>query len=270
MSNRLFILLPAYNEAQSLPPLLGKLEAFTGQHPEIQARVVVVDDGSTDGTAEVLAGYEGPLALEVITHKLNRGLGETARDGFERIAELAAPDDIIIRMDCDDTHEPEYMERMVEKVREGNDVVIASRYQPGARTEGVNGYRRFVSACAQMVMKLVFPIPGVREYSCGYRAYRAELIQAAIRIYGNHFIDLKGLGFTCTVEKLIRMRMLGARFAEVPFTLHYEQKQSDSKMVTSATTLGYLVLIIKYMYPWGPVGREQARQAAEFRRARGR
>src|ERR1019366_10362422 len=84
-----------------------------------------------------------------------------------------------------------------------------------------------------------------------YRAYRASLIKDAIGVYGNDFIQLKGLGFTCTLEKLVKLKLLGARFAEAPFVLRYDQKVSESKMVSSITTLGYLVMTIMYHWPWG-------------------
>ncbi len=76
-------------------------------------------------------------------------------------------------------------------------------------------------------------------------------IQDAIAFYGDNFIQLKGLGFTCTLEKLVKLKLLGASFAEVPFVLRYDKKQSASKMITSITTLGYLIMAIAYHWPWG-------------------
>ena len=72
-------------------------------------------------------------------------------------------------------------------------------------------------------MKIFFLIRGVREYSCGYRAYSASIIKA-ISVYGNSFIQLRGLGFTCTLEKLVKLHMIGARFSEVPFVLRMIKK----------------------------------------------
>jgi dolichol-phosphate mannosyltransferase len=94
-----------------------------------------------------------------------------------------------------------------------------------------------------------------------------SLIQDAIAIFGNQFVDLKGLGFTGTIEKLVKCRMMGARIGEVPFVLRYDRKMSSSKVVTSVTTLGYLVLIAKYIRPWGDLGALWQKQCAE-RRAR--
>jgi dolichol-phosphate mannosyltransferase len=108
-------------------------------------------------------------------------------------------------------------------------------------------------------MKVFFPIRGLREYTCGFRAYRAEMIQRAIMYFGNNFIQLKGLGFTCTLEKMVKLKLLGAGFAEAPFVLRYDKKLSTSKMVSSVTTLGYLVMTVMYHWPWGG-WRAQARQ----------
>jgi dolichol-phosphate mannosyltransferase len=244
------ILLPAYNEEESLPTLIPKLGAFLAQSGR-KGVILIGNDGSRDRTAELAAQYASQYPIEVLTHKINRGLGETCRDLFERAAEILGPEDVIVRMDCDDTHEPEFIGRMIEKLDAGVDVVVASRFQPGGGQLGVSRYRAFISYCANLFMKFFFPIAGLREYSCGFRAYRASIIQAALRRYGNDFIQLKGLGFTCTLEKVIKLRLIGARFAEVPFVLRYDQKQSSSKMVSSVTTLGYLVMVILHYWPWG-------------------
>jgi dolichol-phosphate mannosyltransferase len=154
-------------------------------------------------------------------------------------------------MDCDDTHEPNVMASMIAKLDEGYDVVIASRFQPGGGQRGVDGRRAWISRLANLFMKLFFPIPNVREYSCGFRAYRAATIQNAIKFWGNDFISLKGLGFTGTLEKLIKLNVLGARITEVPFVLRYDQKHSRSQMIFSLTTLGYLTMTVLYYWPWG-------------------
>jgi dolichol-phosphate mannosyltransferase len=141
--------------------------------------------------------------------------------------------------------------------------VIASRYAPGGGQIGVDWYRRTISRIANLLMKMVFPIRGVWEYTCGFRAYRVSLIQDAMQIFGNRFIDLKGMGFTGTVEKMIKCKMMGAQVTEVPFVLRYDNKMSSSKVVTSITTLGYLTLIAKYLYPWGSIGQEWKHQIEE-------
>ena len=246
----ILILLPAYNEEESLPLLMPKLQNTLIEMGE-DFKILVCNDGSRDRTQELLEEYAASTSLEIIQHKINRGLGEAIRDLIERAAEITKPGDVIVRLDCDDTHEPEYIPSLVAKVRDGFDVVIASRFEPGGGQAGVSRHRAFISRSANLFMKVFFPIPGLKEYSCGFRGYRAEKIEEAISFYGNNFIQLKGLGFTCTLEKLVKLKLIGAKFGEVPFMLRYDQKQSDSKMVTSITTLGYLVMTLLYHWPWG-------------------
>jgi dolichol-phosphate mannosyltransferase len=262
----IYILLPAYNEEQALRPLLEKIDALM-REKNWNYRVVIVNDGSRDATDRILKELTAQYPLDVITHKYNRGLGETARDGFEHIAEAAAPTDVVVRMDCDDTHEPRHIVEMMAKIQEGYEVVIASRYAPGGGQMGLDWYRRAISRIANLLFKFSFPIPGVWEYTCGFRAYRAELIQDALAIFGNKFIDLKGLGFTGTLEKLVKFRMMGARMTEIPFVLRYDQKLSSSKVITSITTLGCFILIIKHTRYWAQEG-QRWRKEIEERKAR--
>ena len=246
----IWILLPAYNEEASLPKLLPKIEKVMKQHKETY-HIVVVDDGSNDQTPNLLQEYARAMPLTVITHSINRGLGETERDGFEYITSCAKDSDYIVRLDCDDTHDPEYIFTLINKINEGFDVVNGSRFQPGGGQIGVSPYRALVSYSANVFMKVLFNIKGIRDFSCGFRAYRAQVVKDAIRIFGNGFIQLKGLGFTSTLEMIVKLKLLGCRFAEMPFILRYDQKASPSKMVTSITTLGYLTMALLYHWPWG-------------------
>lgn len=250
----IYILLPAYNEEDALQPLMQKIDR-TMENSGLEYHVIVVNDGSADGTKAILDELKHSYPLEVIANKYNRGLGETIRNGMEYIAEVANAEDIIVRMDCDDTHDPKYIPEMVREVRNGYEVVIASRYQDGGGQLGLDRYRRAISRIANLLFKMAFPIKGIKEYTCGFRAYKVSLIQDALEIFGNKFIDLKGLGFTGTLEKLIKCRMMGAKITEIPFVLRYDQKLSSSKVVTSITTLGCFILIIKHSRYWAEEGK---------------
>ena len=246
----IWIVLPAFNEEASLPNLLPALDATLRRHGE-PYRMVVVDDGSRDDTADILRAHAGRMPLDVITHPINRGLGETERDGFEFVAGRCAADDVVVRVEGDETHDPEYIFSLVAKLREGPDVVNTSRFQPGGDQKGVDRYRAFISRGANMFMRLLFGIPNVRDYSCGFRAYRGRVVKDAVGIFGNNFVQLRGLGFTSTLEMIVKLHLLGCRFAEVPFVLRYDQKKSPSKMVGSITTLGYLIMAVLYHWPFG-------------------
>jgi dolichol-phosphate mannosyltransferase len=244
----IWILLPAYNEEVDLPRILEKIEDQMKGH---EYRVVVINDGSTDATADILEKFKGKLNLDVIAHPINRGLGETERDGFEYIAWRAKRDDYLVRIEGDDTHEPKYLFSMIDKLNQGYDVVNTSRFQPGGGQMGVDGYRAFISRSANIFMSIVFGVKGVRDYSCGFRAYRVSVIQDALAIFGNNLIQMRGLGFTSTLEIIVKLKILGCRFAEVPFVLRYDQKKGGSKMVGSVTMLGYFIMGMLYWWPLG-------------------
>ncbi|MBI5952684.1 MAG: glycosyltransferase [Chloroflexi bacterium] len=246
----IWIFVPAYNEEQDLPALLPKIHGVLKQKVQ-DHRIVVVNDGSVDRTGEILNEFQKMLPLDIVTHQINRGLGETERDGFEFIAMRCSPEDVIVRVEADNTHEPSYIFDLLAKLNEGYDVVNTSRFQPGGGQIGVDGYRAFISRAANSFMHFIFRIQGTRDYSCGYRAYRAQVIQDAIGIFGNNFIQLRGLGFTSTLEMIVKLHILGARFVEVPFVLRYDQKTGYSKMIGSVTTLGYLLMALLYHWPFG-------------------
>lgn len=247
---KIWVLLPAFNEENSIPIMFPKIRDYF-QGIGLEYQIVVLDDGSTDSTPRVLEEMKKHYPLHVLCHSINRGLGETERDAFEYVAATAQPEDIAVRLDCDDTHEPKYIQSMLDKIKEGFDVVNTSRFQPGGGQKGVNAYRATISYGANIFMKVLFNIPGVKDFSCGFRAYRVGVLQDAIRIFGNGFIQLKGLGFTSTLETIVKLNLLGCRFAEVPFVLRYDKKASPSKMVSSITTLGYLAMALLYHWPFG-------------------
>ena len=237
----LVIALPAYNEAETLPLLLNSIRQSM-QENGIEYRAVVVDDGSTDGTAEAVLSLASEMPVTLVEHSENRGLGDAIRTGLLAALEGTDPRDIIVTMDSDNTHTPGLIARMVRGIREGNDVIIASRYRPGANIQGVPRYRRFLSFGARVVFGLIFPTPNVRDFTCGFRAYRAEVLSQAFELYGAQFVAQSG--FSCMVDILLKLRRMGAIMAEVPLILRYDQKFGASKMMVFRTIGETLRLIV--------------------------
>ncbi len=237
----IWVVLPAFNEELSLPKLLAAIDEAMFESSLIY-RVLVMDDGSTDGTAALAREAAQTLPLVVESHLVNLGLGMTIRDGLMKAAALADPKDLIVTMDADNSHSPELILRMVRLAREGHDVVIASRYQPGSRVRGVPFARRALSYWGSWLFRLVFPIPGVRDYTCGYRAYRAAVLQKVIQQHGEAFFDQEG--FQCMVDILLKLRRNhDLLFGEVPLVLRYDLKEGASKMRvwrTIKNTLGLM------------------------------
>ncbi|MDZ4800967.1 MAG: glycosyltransferase [Bryobacteraceae bacterium] len=241
-SYKVIVVLPAYNEEENMPGLLDNLvETLTDASLDFE--VIVVDDGSTDGTPEILAAYRDRMPLHTYRHERNEGLGATIRDGLFHASRCARPKDIIVTMDADETHAPGLILRMVRMVKEGHDVVIASRYQRGARVVGLSLHRRAISSAASLLLRILFPMPGVRDYTCGYRAYRAETLLKAIDMYGDRFVDQEG--FQCMVDILLKLRRMPLVVAgEVPLILRYDLKKGASKMRIFETSWRTLKLLV--------------------------
>ena len=245
----IYFALPAYNEENSIKYVFEKIQnVMTALQTEYF--IIICNDGSTDNTLQEIIKYKNEKDI-IINHKMNRGLGETIRDLFEKFNAIASNDDFLIRLDCDNTHDPKIINNLINKINSGYDVVVASRYVGNGGQKGFSFYRKFISLMANQFMKFFFNIKGLKEYSSGYRIYTYEIIDRAIKKYGNNFIQLKSFGFSCTLEKLVKLNLLGAKITEVPFVLRYDQKKSSSKMVTSITTLGYIVMVILFYWPFG-------------------
>ncbi len=227
MPTTIYVCLPAYNEENNLSLLLDEFITLL-EKSSYPYKLILVNDGSTDRTGEIAQSYQTKLPLEILTHNPNKGLGEAIRTGFHHVVSLARDTDVIVYMDSDNTHDPIYIPSMVKKIEEGFDVVIASRYQPGSEERGVPFSRRLLSRVAGYVFRLFLPVKSVKDYTCGYRAYRVGLIKQAIQKYENQFITAKG--FACTDEILIKLSQLTNKMAEVPFILYYDRKKGESKL----------------------------------------
>jgi dolichol-phosphate mannosyltransferase len=238
----LFIVLPAYNEAENLPRQLETLrETMTATRDHY--RVIVVDDGSRDATAQVAETFAEAMPLTLVRHPVNQGLGAALRDGLAEALDQAGESDIVVTMDADDTQTSVLIDQMVQRIDAGCDVVIASRYRPGSRVVGVPLVRRVLSRGASWLMRAVLPIHGVRDFTCGCRAYRVTVLRRAIAHYGGELITQDG--FQCMVDILLRLRPLGVTFGEVPLLLRYDRKSGKSKMAVGRTTWNTLRLLAR-------------------------
>ncbi len=237
---KIWLLLPAFNEAGNLLSLLQGVAATLGTIGESYS-VVVVDDGSTDETRAVAAAVGRNLPVQVVSHPQNRGLARTIETAFGAVLSQTQGGDVVVTMDADNTHPPDLIPRMVEEIRRGADLVIASRYAPGGAEEGVPPLRRVLSRGIGVLMRLRFGLWGVRDYSSGYRAYRARLLQAAAQRYGTRLIESPG--FTVMAELLLKLQPFYPRMVEVPLQLRYDRKRGGSKMRVLQTVLAYLALL---------------------------
>lgn len=228
--------LPAYNEEASLGDLLVRI-ATVCQQAAIEFDVLVIDDGSTDATGEVARSRAKAMPVTVVRNEPNSGLGFSIHRGLKLAADASGPDDVIVTLDADLTQDPAYVPSMLAALdAEGADVVIASRYRKGSGIEGLSLVRHLLSYGVVLVMALARPIKGVRDYSCGFRAYKARIIQWGFEHYGDGFESEDG--FACMLE--IAQRLRGhATFVEVPFVLRYGIKRKASAIKVWPTIAAY-------------------------------
>lgn len=236
------VVLPAFNEEENIAKLLERIDQ-TLTDDTLRYEVILVDDGSKDRTAEIAHNHAVFMPIFIHRHESNRGLGATISKGLEIAASRCADNDIVVAMDADNTHTPGLILSMVRLVKEGNDVVIASRYQRGAYVRGVPFYRNVLSFGARILFGIVFPIHGVRDYTSGFRAYRGTILKEAFKRYGAHFILEEG--FQCMVDILLRLREMDAIIREVPLILRYDLKGGASKMNVPKTIRKTIMLLCK-------------------------
>ncbi|MDZ4169195.1 MAG: glycosyltransferase [Coriobacteriia bacterium] len=236
-------IVPAYNEAASIVDLTDRIAEVSAQQGW-EWDLLVVDDGSTDDTGPLLRAHveQYGLPVSIVRNEPNQGLGFTIRRGLRMGSERSAPDDVLITLDADLTQDPGYAPSMVAELSGGYDVVIASRYRAGSGVQGLSGLRRALSYGASAMVALVRPVYNVRDYSCGFRAYRASVIQEGFAEYGDEFVSERG--FACMLELAERLRE-NAAFVEVPFVLRYQDKRKASEIRILPTIGAYFRVIAK-------------------------
>lgn len=234
------ILLPAFNEEEALGLVLegvARALADGGYH------VWVVDDGSRDGTADVCRFWAGKIPLTLLQHARNQGLGRAFQTGLSAIFARLAPSDVLVTLDSDNTHPPALIPRLAAPIEDGRaDFVIASRFAPGGETVGVPWFRRLTSVGVRVLFSALFPVPGVRDYTCSFRGYRGDLLLRGREKWGELVTEN---GFASAVEWLVRLSALSPRVEEIPLTLRYDRKPTPSKMPVARTILRTLALAVR-------------------------
>lgn len=221
------VVLPAYNEAGAIDKLVERIVQAL-RETSWDFDIMVVDDGSSDRTVAVVEQLEEQFPVHLVRHPKNMGLGAAITTCLTQGVKGLSHDDIIVAMDADNTHPPQLITRMIPMIREGYDIVIASRFQPGARVVGLAKHREWLSICARIMMQTLMPIKGCRDYTCGFRAYRVGLVRQAIHQLDGKLVQESG--FASMADLLLTLSRFGAVIGEVPLLLRYDFKRGVSKM----------------------------------------
>jgi dolichol-phosphate mannosyltransferase len=237
------VVLPAFNEEKDLPQLLTRLDTAL-QKLRRPFHIVVVDDGSSDRTAAIAAQAARTMPVHLVCHPRNLGLGRAIQTGLIEARKFGG---MVVTMDADNSHDPAYIEDMIREFETKDvDLVICSRYQKGSRVVGLNAFRRFLSYGCYMTMKTLLPYRNVRDYSTGFRAYDSAILDRLVVRYGENMVEQQG--FACMLELIAKLRTIGARVLEIPYTLRYDQKQGASKLRLFRTLKQYGTVIRQFAF----------------------
>jgi dolichol-phosphate mannosyltransferase len=210
---RATVCLPTYNERENVERMVREL----GRHDVL---VLVIDDGSPDGTGEIADRLAGELGyVEVLHRPRKEGLGPAYLAGFRRA--LANGAELVLEMDCDFSHDPADVPRLIAATRDA-DLALGSRYVGGGRITNWGLIRRIVSAGGSLYARVLLG-SGIRDLTGGFKCYRRRVLET---------IDLDAVasrGYAFQIETTYRAQRAGFRVVEVPITF-VDREQGGSKM----------------------------------------
>jgi dolichol-phosphate mannosyltransferase len=216
---RVVVCLPTYNERDNLGPMVRALDDVIRRH-ELDARVLVIDDSSPDGTGELADRLTGEFRFLSVLHRPEKqGLGPAYLAGF--VWALATDADRIVEVDCDFSHDPEDLPRLL-AATENADLALGSRYVEGGGTRNWGLGRRAVSRFGSLYARVLLGV-GVRDLTGGFKCFRRSVLEAI----GLERISTKGYAFQ--IETTYRALRAGFRVVEVPI-LFSERETGTSKM----------------------------------------
>jgi dolichol-phosphate mannosyltransferase len=208
--------LPTYNERENLEPMVDRLGPILGG----EGVVLVIDDSSPDGTGEIADRLAAERSWVHVLHRPRKeGLGPAYLAGFRRALEVGA--DLIMEMDCDFSHAPADVPRLVEAAEDA-DVVLGSRYVPGGGTRNWGLLRRLISRGGSLYAQLLLSVP-IRDLTGGFKCYRRAVLET---------IDLDAIhskGYAFQIETTYRALRAGFRVVEVPIVFT-DREVGGSKM----------------------------------------
>jgi dolichol-phosphate mannosyltransferase len=212
---RVLVVIPTYNEADNLEPVVARLRASV---PETD--VLVVDDGSPDGTGDIADRLAGADPSVHVLHRTQKaGLGAAYIAGFRWA--LAEGYDVVVEMDSDGSHAPEELPRLLTALREA-DLVIGSRWVPGGQIRNWPLYRQIISIGGSTYARVLLRFP-VRDSTSGYRAFRRQVLE------GLKLDEVASQGYCFQIDLAWKTWRSGFRVREVPITFT-EREVGRSKM----------------------------------------
>ena len=218
MAGPAWVILPTYDEAENLRPLVAAVRAALA---DVDFRILVVDDDSPDGTGRIADELAAAHPEVAVLHRAGKaGLARAYVAGFGHA--LAHGAGYVFEMDADFSHDPEDLPRLLAEARAGADLVIGSRYVPGGGIVNWSLGRRAVSRAGCLYARATLGVP-VRDLTGGLKCFRAETLAAI------GYASARADGYAFQVELTHRVLRRGLRVVEVPIVFH-ERREGESKM----------------------------------------
>ena len=239
----IWIGLPAYNEEKAIKNVLTSINELKSNN----IKIIFFNDGSTDKTIYNCKKFKKNLKIKIINKKRNHGLGIAVYCIMKFFKKNCFNNDKLILMDCDNTHNPNQIFQMVKKGNnKKNFIVIASRFQKESKVINVPLIRNFLSYTAFFIFNIIFRTKGVKDFTSGYRLYDKQAINNFFNIVGSKYKPTSG--FEMQLEILLQLKKSNTQFLEIPISLDYKKKPTDSKMKIIKTIFNYLKLIFFKIY----------------------
>ena len=215
---RAVVCVPTYNERENLEPLVHALAEVLDTTRD---RVLVIDDASPDGTGELADRLAEELPWVGVLHRTAKeGIGRAYLAGFAEA--LATGTELVLEMDCDFSHDPRDVPRLIATADDGADLVLGSRWVEGGGTENWGVVRRFISRGGSLYARIVLGV-GIRDLTGGFKCYRRRVLET---------IDLDAIaarGYGFQIEGTYRALRAGFRVVEIPITF-VDRRVGESKM----------------------------------------
>lgn len=242
---KIYVILPVHNESRGIYLLIASYAKIAEQLP-YELIITIVDDASADDSGEwiqkAILEFVN-IKIDLFTHSKNLGLSGALNTAFGSLKNIHSKD-VVVTMDGDNTHNPFLIKSMVEKIEQGADIVIASRYCDQSRIIGLSKFREFLSYAAKVFYQIRWNINGVRDYTCLYRGYTGAVVNKFLESRKSS-LPLTEKGFTCSPEILLHMSNYDPIIIEVPMILRYSDKVGSSNMRILKTIGQTLRLLFK-------------------------
>ena len=227
--NRVLVIIPTYNESENILKIIPEVLSNSDEHNEFN--VLVVDDNSPDGTADMVSNYESENVF-LIKREQKAGLGTAYIEGFKYAIKNSF--DLVFEMDADFSHDPKYLKLFVKEINNGYDLVVGSRYVSGVSVVNWPISRLILSYTANVYTRLITGLK-VKDTTAGFMCYRVSALSQI------NLDNVKSNGYSFQIEMKFKFYKKGFKIKEIPI-LFIDRRAGHSKMSRKVVYEAYFMV----------------------------